>query len=67
MKKLLILMVTVLMSACCSNPSSNHRIKHNVRAIPTLLVLDENNNLVRKVSGLPATPEDLTKFIYETN
>lgn len=25
----------------------------------------ENDNLVRKMSGLPATPEDLTKFIAE--
>lgn len=39
----------------------------NVRAIPTLLVLDENDNLIRKMTGLPATPEDLTKFIYETD
>ena len=42
-------------------------IKHSVRAIPTLLVLDENDNLIRKMTGLPATPEDLTKFIYEAN
>lgn len=42
-------------------------IKHNVRAIPTLLVLDENDNLIRKMTGLPATPEDLTKFIYEAD
>ena len=42
-------------------------IKHDVRAIPTLLVLDENDNLIRKMTGLPATPEDLTKFIYEAN
>lgn len=41
--------------------------KHNVRAIPTLLVLDENGKLVRKMTGLPATPEDLTKFVYEAN
>lgn len=40
-------------------------IKHNVRAIPTLLVLDENDNLIRKMTGLPATPTDLTKFVYE--
>lgn len=42
-------------------------IKHNVRAIPTLLVLDENNNLVRKMTGLPATSTDLIKFVYETD
>lgn len=40
-------------------------LKYNVRAIPTLLVLDENDNLVRKMTGLPATPTDLTKFVYE--
>ena len=40
-------------------------IKYSVWAIPTLLVLDENDNLVRKMSGLPATPTDLTKFVYE--
>ncbi len=40
-------------------------VKHNVRAIPTLLVLDENDNLIRKMTGLPATPTDLTKFVYE--
>ena len=42
-------------------------IKHSVRAIPTLLVLDEHDNLIKKMTGLPATPEDLTKFIYEAN
>lgn len=31
----------------------------------SLLVLDENDNLVRKMTGLPATPTDLTKFVYE--
>lgn len=30
-----------------------------------LEVLDENDNLVRKMTGLPATPTDLTKFVYE--
>lgn len=25
----------------------------------------ENDNLVRKMTGLPATPTDLTKFVYE--
>ena len=42
-------------------------IKYNVRAIPTLLVLDKDGNLLRKMTGLPATPEDLMKFVYETN
>lgn len=42
-------------------------IKHGVRNIPTLLVLDENDNLVRRMTGLPTTPTDLIKFVYETN
>lgn len=99
MKKLLILMVAVLMSACCSKPSSNHNTQYNQYqvidengkwvtykiddthflcvpnynadkgAVPVMLevkkVLDENDNLVRKMTGLPATPTDLIKFVYE--
>ena len=42
-------------------------LKYNVRAIPTMLVLDENGNLLRKMTGLPATPEDLMKFVYEAD
>lgn len=42
-------------------------IKYSVRSIPTLLMLDENDNLVRKMTGLPATLDDLTKFVYEAN
>jgi thiol-disulfide isomerase/thioredoxin len=42
-------------------------LKYNVRAIPTMLVLDENDNLLRKMTGLPATPEDLMKFVYEAD
>lgn len=42
-------------------------LKYNVRAIPTMLVLDENGNLLRKMIGLPATPEDLMKFVYEAD
>lgn len=42
-------------------------LKYNVRTIPTMLVLDEDGNLLRKMTGLPATPEDLMKFVYETN
>ena len=62
MKKLLILMVAVLMSACCSKPSFNHDTQYN-----QYQMIDENDNLIRKMAGLPATPEDLTKFIYETD
>ena len=29
--------------------------------------LSIKHNLIRKMTGLPATPEDLTKFIYETD
>ena len=42
-------------------------LKYNVKAIPTMLVLDENGNLLRKMTGLPATPEDLMKFVYEAD
>lgn len=42
-------------------------LKYNVRAIPTMLVLDESGNLLRKMTGLPATPEDLMKFVYEAD
>ena len=42
-------------------------LKYNVRAIPTMLVLDEDGNLLRKMTGLPATPEDLMKFVYEAD
>lgn len=42
-------------------------LKYNVRAIPTMLVLDEGGNLLRKMTGLPATPEDLMKFVYEAD
>lgn len=42
-------------------------LKYNVRAIPTMLVLDDDGNLLRKMTGLPATPEDLMKFVYEAD
>lgn len=42
-------------------------LKYNVRAIPTMLVLDDGGNLLRKMTGLPATPEDLMKFVYEAD
>lgn len=41
--------------------------KYGVRAVPTMLVFDENNNLLRKKTGIPASSEDLTKFVYEAN
>lgn len=40
-------------------------LKHGIKSIPTLLVLDDEDNLVRKMSGLPASTEDLMKFIHE--
>ena len=42
-------------------------LKYNVRSVPTILILDEDNNLVRKMTGLPSTSDDLTKFIYDAN
>lgn len=42
-------------------------LKYNVRAIPTMLVLDDDGNLLRKMTGLPATSEDLMKFVYEAD
>ena len=50
-----------------SPDSADLSLKYNVRAIPTMLVLDENSNLLRKMTGLPATPEDLMKFVYEAD
>lgn len=41
--------------------------KYGVRTIPTMLVFDENNNLLRKKTGIPASSEDLMKFVYEDN
>ena len=41
--------------------------KYNIKSVPTILILDEDNNLVRKMTGLPSTSDDLTKFIYEAN
>lgn len=41
--------------------------KYSIRAIPALLIFDENNNLIRKKIGLPGDPKELINFIYETN
>lgn len=41
-------------------------IKYGVRSIPTILILDEEENLLRKRVGVP-TPDELMKFIYETD
>ena len=48
-----------------SPDGENLSLKYNVRAIPTMLVLDDDGNLLRKMTGLPATTEDLIKFVYE--
>ena len=42
-------------------------LKYNVRSIPTILILDEDNNLVRKMTRLPSSSDELMKFIYETD
>ena len=41
MKKLIILMVAVLMSACCNNPSPNHNAQYN-----QYQVIDENGRWI---------------------
>ena len=41
--------------------------RHNIKNIPAILIFDDNGKFLRKKIGLPATPEDLTKFIYEVN
>lgn len=41
--------------------------RHNIKNIPAILIFDDNGKFLRKKIGLPATPEDLTKFIYEAN
>lgn len=38
-----------------------------VRSVPTLLVFDDDNNLLRKMSGLPTDAEELKRFVYETD
>lgn len=41
-------------------------MKYNVSELPTLLLLDDNENLIRKNIGVP-TQQELMKFIYETS
>lgn len=38
--------------------------KYNVRNIPTLLLLDDNNNLIKKFTGI-LTPDKLKEFCQE--
>lgn len=42
-------------------------IKYHVRNLPTLLILDDDENLLRKMTGLPKSTDELTNFIYATN
>ena len=42
-------------------------LTHKIRGVPTLLILDDNNNLIRKKVGLFLSNEDLIKFINEDN
>lgn len=37
---------------------------YEVAAVPTILTFDEFDNLINKISGVPATMEDLKKIIY---
>ena len=41
-------------------------IKFNVTSIPTLVITDDEENLLRKRVGVP-TLDELMKFIYETD
>lgn len=42
-------------------------LAHKIRGVPTLLILDDNNNLIRKKVGLFLSNEDLINFIHEDN
>ena len=42
-------------------------LAHKIRGVPTLLILDDNNNLIRKKVGLFPSNEDLITFVNETN
>lgn len=42
-------------------------LTHKIRGVPALLILDDNNNLIRKKVGLFLSNEDLIKFINEAN
>ena len=41
-------------------------IKFNVTSIPTLVITDDEENILRKRIGVP-TLDELMKFIYETD
>ena len=41
-------------------------IKFNVTSIPTLVITDDEENILRKRMGVP-TLDELMKFIYETD
>lgn len=42
-------------------------LTHKIRGVPTLLILSDDNNLIRKKVGLFSSNEDLMKFIDEVN
>lgn len=41
--------------------------KYEIRALPTLLKFDDDDNLKDKLVGCPGTKEELMKFVYATN
>ena len=41
--------------------------KYEIRALPTLLKFDDDDNLKDKLVGCPGTKEELMKFIYASN
>lgn len=50
-----------------SDAGTEIAIECTVRGVPTLLVFDENNNLLRKKIGLFSSSDDLNRFLYENN
>ena len=41
--------------------------KYSIKALPTLLKFDDDNNLLNTLVGCPGTKEELIKFIYASN
>ena len=41
--------------------------KYEIRALPTLLKFDDDDNLKDKLVGCPGTKEERMKFIYASN
>lgn len=41
-------------------------VKYNVRSVPTMLIVDEEGNLVNRLTGVP-TVDELMKFVYEAD